>query len=324
MFYRGRRLRKTPAVRSLVRETRLHPSELVYPIFVQEGENIKEEISSLPGQFRYSPDRLEEVVAEMRACGVRACLLFGIPAHKDACGSSAWEEYGVVQTAIRRLRSLDSELYIIADVCMCEYTSHGHCGVLGAHGEVLNDETLPHLAQIALSYARAGVDMVAPSDMMDGRIAALREALDGEGFYDLPIMGYSAKYASSFYGPFRQAAGSAPSFGDRKAYQMDYANANEAMREMQADWDEGADILMVKPAMAYLDILRMAADRFDAPLAAYQVSGEYAMLKHAVAEGLMHADVMNESLIAIKRAGASVIITYHALDYARAWKEYQG
>lgn len=324
MFYRGRRLRKNPAVRSLVRETRLHPSELVYPIFVQEGENIKEEISSLPGQFRYSPDRLEEIVEEMRACGVRACLLFGIPSHKDACGSSAWEEYGVVQTAIRRLRSLDRELYIIADVCMCEYTSHGHCGVLGDHGEVLNDETLPRLAQIALSYARAGVDMVAPSDMMDGHIAALRAALDGEGFYDLPIMGYSAKYASSFYGPFRQAAGSAPSFGDRKAYQMDYANANEAMREMQADWDEGADILMVKPAMAYLDILRMAADRFDAPLAAYQVSGEYAMLKYAVAEGLMHPDVMNESLIAIKRAGANVIITYHALDYARAWKEYQG
>ena len=225
MFYRGRRLRKNPAVRSLVRETRLHPSELVYPIFVQEGENIKEEISSLPGQFRYSPDRLEEIVEEMRACGVRACLLFGIPSHKDACGSSAWEEYGVVQTAIRRLRSLDRELYIIADVCMCEYTSHGHCGVLGDHGEVLNDETLPHLAQIALSYARAGVDMVAPSDMMDGHIAALRAALDGEGFYDLPIMGYSAKYASSFYGPFRQAAGSAPSFGDRKAYQMDYARA---------------------------------------------------------------------------------------------------
>ena len=320
-FYRGRRLRKNAAIRSMMKETRLQPEDFVLPIFVVEGEGIQREISSLPGHYHYSVDKLENIVEQMQQAGVPSCILFGIPDKKDSCGSEASNEDGVVQRAIRRLRQLWLELYIIADVCMCEYTSHGHCGILNGKGEVLNDETLPHLAQIAITYAEAGVDMVAPSDMMDGHIAAIRSALDESGFEQVAIMGYSAKYASAYYGPFREAAGSAPAFGDRKSYQMDCANGKEAMREMQADVEEGADLLMVKPALAYLDVLKEATQTFRLPVAAYNVSGEYAMLKMAVQQGLMAESVIPETLTAIKRAGAKLIITYFALEAAQKLKQ---
>lgn len=320
-FYRGRRLRKNAAIRSMMKETRLQPEDFVLPIFVVEGEGIQREISSLPGHYHYSVDKLENIVEQMQQARVPSCILFGIPDKKDSCGSEASNEDGVVQRAIRRLRQLWPELYIIADVCMCEYTSHGHCGILNGKGEVLNDETLPHLAQIAITYAEAGVDMVAPSDMMDGHIAAIRSALDESGFEQVAIMGYSAKYASAYYGPFREAAGSAPAFGDRKSYQMDCANGKEALREMQADVEEGADLLMVKPALAYLDVLKEATQTFRLPVAAYNVSGEYAMLKMAVQQGLMAESVIPETLTAIKRAGAKLIITYFALEAAQKLKQ---
>lgn len=317
MFYRGRRLRKNAVVRSLFQETHLHKEDLIYPIFVVEGKGIKHEISSLPGNYHYSVDRLEEVIGEMKECGILGCILFGIPEHKDEVGSAAYDNQGIVQQAIREIKRLAPEIYVIGDVCMCEYTNHGHCGILDANNEVKNDETLQYLAKIAVSYAQAGVDMVAPSDMMDGHIQALRQALDEKGFESLPIMGYSAKFASSYYGPFREAAQSAPSFGDRKSYQMDFANGKEAMREIAADIDEGVDVIMVKPAMAYLDVIKEASLTFNRPLCAYQVSGEYAMLKMAVANGLMNESVIEESLVAIKRAGANLIITYFALEVAR-------
>ena len=320
-MYRGRRLRATPVSRALIRETGLSVSDLVLPLFVVEGEGICREIPSLPGVFHYSVDQLDGIVEQMRACGVSACLLFGIPDHKDACGSSAYEENGVVQRAMRRLRALWPELYIIGDVCLCEYTDHGHCGLLDGCGHVLNDETLPVLARVAVSYARAGADMVAPSDMMDGHVAAIRAALDEAGFGNVAVMGYSAKYASAFYGPFREAAGSAPAFGDRKSYQMDPANGREALREIAADLDEGADAIMVKPALAYLDVIREASRTFNAPLAAYCVSGEYAMLRLAVDHGVLAESAVWESLLAVKRAGAKIIITYSALDAARRIKE---
>ncbi len=317
MFFRGRRLRKNSTIRSMVKETRLHKEDLIYPIFVVDGENIKKEISSLPGNYHYSIDRLHEVVEEMNECGVVSCILFGVPDHKDCLGSGAYDDNGLVQQATRMIKSLDPSIYVIGDVCMCEYTDHGHCGILQDDGDVNNDETLNYLSKIAVSYARAGIDMVAPSDMMDGRILMMRDALDEAGFETLPIMAYSAKFASSYYGPFREAAQSAPSFGDRKTYQMDYANGNEAMREIEADIAEGADIIMVKPALAYLDIIKEASLNYNMPMCAYQVSGEYAMLKMAVEQGLMNEDVIYESLIAIKRAGAQLIITYFALDIAR-------
>ena len=320
-MYRGRRLRATPVSRALIRETSLSVSDLVLPLFVVEGEGICREIPSLPGVFHYSVDQLDGIVEQMRACGVSACLLFGIPDHKDACGSSAYEENGVVQRAMRRLRALWPELYIIGDVCLCEYTDHGHCGLLDGCGHVLNDETLPVLARVAVSYARAGADMVAPSDMMDGHVAAIRAALDEAGFGNVAVMGYSAKYASAFYGPFREAAGSAPSFGDRKSYQMDPANGREALREIAADLYEGADVIMVKPALAYLDVIREASRTFNAPLAAYCVSGEYAMLRLVVDHGVLAESAVWESLLAVKRAGAKIIITYSALDAARRIKE---
>ena len=320
-MYRGRRLRATPVSRALIRETGLSVSDLVLPLFVVEGEGICREIPSLPGVFHYSVDRLDGIVEQMRACGVSACLLFGIPDHKDACGSSASDDNGVVQRAMRRLRELCPELYIIGDVCMCEYTDHGHCGILDAHGYVKNDETLLHLNKIAVSYARAGADMVAPSDMMDGHVASLRAALDAEGFVNVAIMGYSAKFASSFYGPFRDAAGSAPSFGDRKSYQMDFGNGQEALREIAADLDGGADVIMVKPALAYLDVFRDSSREFNAPLAAYNVSGEYAMLRAAVDNGILAESAIYESLLAIRRAGAKLIITYFALEIAKKLKE---
>lgn len=316
-MYRGRRLRLNPSIRSLVRENRLSAEDFIYPIFVVEGIGIKEEIQSMPGQYHYSIDRLPELLDEMRSLGVQACLLFGIPDHKDACGSQAYAEDGIIQRAITFIKQYDPDMYVIGDVCMCEYTDHGHCGVLDEKGQVKNDETVEYLKKIALSYARSGVDMIAPSDMMDGRIGAIRKALDDYGFSYVPIMAYSAKYASNFYGPFREAAHSAPGFGDRRSYQMDVANSREAMREMAADIEEGADAIIVKPALPYLDILKEASDRFDVPLCAYNVSGEYAMLMAAIKNGWMREDVIEESLLCMKRAGANMIITYFALEAAK-------
>jgi len=317
---RMRVLRSGDTVRRMVRETRVSPDSLVYPVFIAEGEHIFREIPSLPNQFHYSPDELERLTERLQNHGVSRVLLFGLPAQKDECGSSAWDENGIVQQGISRLRELMPELYIITDVCMCEYTSHGHCGILCGH-EVDNDRTLECLSDIALSHARAGADMVAPSDMMDGRVAAIREKLDQNGFCNIPIMAYSAKFASSFYGPFREAAGSAPAFGDRRAYQMDWHNAREAMRECALDVQEGADIIMVKPALAYLDLIHEARTRFDLPLAAYAVSGEYAMVKAAAAAGLIDEHgVMCESAVAVFRAGADILITYYACELADAMR----
>ena len=322
MFYRGRRLRKNPVIRQLTRETQLSPLDFVYPIFVAEGENLCQPIPSMPGVFRWSVDRLGEVLARMEKAGVKACLLFGIPDHKDEIGSAAWDKNGVVQRAMAQIRRLSPEMYIIGDVCMCEYTSHGHCGILDETGYVKNDETLGYLCRIAVSYARAGADMVAPSDMMDGHIQAIRSALDEAGFVNTAILGYSAKFASGFYGPFRDAADSAPAFGDRKAYQMDPANGREALREIEADIQEGADMVMVKPAMPYLDILKAGSEAYNIPFAAYQVSGEYSMLKKAIEEGLLPPTVAEESLIALKRAGARWLITYFALEVGEALKNH--
>lgn len=321
MFRRHRRLRQNEVVRSMVRETILDPSDFIYPLFAVEGTNIKKEISSLPGNYHLSIDRLQEVVEEMKEVGVKSVILFGIPEHKDECGSGAYDENGIIQKAIRKIKEIDKNIYVITDVCMCEYTSHGHCGII--HGEdVDNDETLEYIAKIALSHAKAGADMIAPSDMMDGRIDAIRTILDENGYKNIPIMAYSAKYCSAFYGPFREAADSAPSFGDRKTYQMDPANAREAILEIEDDIDEGADIIMVKPAMPYLDIIRMARDRFDVPIAAYNVSGEYAMVKAAAKAGLIDEKrVALEMLTSIKRAGAKMIITYYAIEAAKWIRE---
>ena len=317
---RPRRLRGSDTLRRMVRETRVSPDSLIYPLFLIEGENIKEPIPSLEGQWRYSPDRVCEEIEECVTAGVKRVLLFGIPAHKDACGSSAWDPNGVVQQGIRAIKAKFPDCYVITDVCMCEYTDHGHCGILHDH-EVDNDETLRVLAKTALSHAQAGADMVAPSDMMDGRIAAIRQALDDNGYKNVPIMSYSAKYASAFYGPFRDAAGSAPAFGDRRGYQMDPHNRREAMKECALDVEEGADILMVKPALSYLDIIRECSDAFDLPMAAYSVSGEYAMIKAAGKAGLIDEHrVMCESALSIFRAGADILITYYAKELAQAMK----
>ena len=317
---RPRRLRGSDTLRRMVRETRVSPDSLIYPLFLIEGENIKEPIPSLEGLWRYSPDRVCEEIEECMTAGVKRVLLFGIPAHKDACGSSAWDPNGVVQQGIRAIKAKFPDCYVITDVCMCEYTDHGHCGILHDH-EVDNDETLRVLAKTALSHAQAGADMVAPSDMMDGRIAAIRQALDDNGYKNVPIMSYSAKYASAFYGPFRDAAGSAPAFGDRRGYQMDPHNRREAMKECALDVEEGADILMVKPALSYLDIIRECSDAFDLPMAAYSVSGEYAMIKAAGKAGLIDEHrVMCESALSIFRAGADILITYYAKELAQAMK----
>ena len=317
MLERPRRLRVSDAMRSLVRETKLHVEELIYPLFVVEGENIKNEITSMPDVYHFSLDRLQEEIEEIRALGIQSVLLFGIPKEKDTCGSEAFAKEGIVQKAIRRIKSIAPEMIVITDVCMCEYTSHGHCGILTESGYVDNDKTLAFLTKIAISHAEAGADMVAPSDMMDGRIAAMRRGLDEAGFINVSIMAYSAKYSSSFYGPFREAAHSAPSFGNRKTYQMDPANANEALREGQLDCQEGADIIMVKPALSYLDIIYRFKENFNKPIAAYNVSGEYSMLKLAVKEGLLSEEAIYESVLSIKRAGADMIITYFAKDLAR-------
>lgn len=318
LFERPRRLRRTPVLRNMVRETRLSPSALIWPLFIVEGQGIKREIPSLPGQYHYSPDKLVAAVEEARNAGVQAFLLFGLPALKDELGSGAYDPNGVVQQGLRLLREQFPDILLITDVCMCEYTSHGHCGILHDH-EVDNDATLPYIAKIALSHAQAGADVVAPSDMMDGRVGAIRRLLDQSGFSHIAILSYAVKYASSFYGPFRDAAGSAPSFGDRKGYQMDPHNAREALREAALDVAEGADMLMVKPAMAYLDVIRLIREQFDLPLATYSVSGEYAMIKAAAQAGLIHEyGVMCESALAAFRAGADMYITYYAKELAQA------
>lgn len=318
LLNRPRRLRTTPEIRSMVRETRMSPSSLIQPLFAIEGQNIKHEIPSLPGQYHWSPDRICEAVQECVDAGVDKVILFGLPAEKDEIGSGAWAENGIVQQAVRVIKKSFPDVTVITDVCMCEYTSHGHCGILCGH-DVDNDKTIEKLAQIALSHAQAGADMVAPSDMMDGRVARIRETLDENGFQNIPIMAYSAKFASYFYGPFREAAGSAPSFGDRRSYQMDPHNGREAMRECELDVEEGADILMVKPALAYLDLIHEARYRFDLPIAAYAVSGEYAMIKAAAKAGLIDEHgVMCESAISVFRAGADILITYYACELADA------
>lgn len=314
---RPRRLRRGEAMRSLVRETRLHPSDFVYPLFVTPGEDIRREISSMPGNYHWSVDRLVEEVSAAWDEGIRAVLLFGIPSQKDAEGSEAWDDEAAVQRGVRAIRESCPEMLVMTDVCLCEYTDHGHCGVI-VDGEVANDPTLDLLAKAAVSHARAGAQVVAPSDMMDGRVAAIRDALDGNGFEDVAILAYSAKYASAFYGPFREAADSAPQFGDRRGYQMDPPNAREAMREITLDLDEGADMIMVKPALAYLDVIQRARDTFDVPVAAYNVSGEFSMLRAAGDRGWIDYErVMMETLTSIKRAGADIILTYHAREAAR-------
>jgi porphobilinogen synthase len=316
-FARHRRLRRTPGLRRLVAETRLSPSDFVYPLFVTHGQGVREEIASMPGQYRISIDQVPREADDLRALGIPAVLLFGLPAMKDEQGSEAWDDGGVVQDAVRAFKAAAPDLVVITDVCLCEYTSHGHCGVI-VDGEVDNDRSLGLLARTAVSQARAGADVVAPSDMMDGRVGAIREALDDARFVATPIMAYSAKYASAFYGPFREAAASTPQFGDRRGYQMDPPNAREALAEISDDLDEGADIVMVKPALPYLDVIAAARAEFDAPLAAYNVSGEYAMVKAAVAAGwLEERRTVLETLTAIKRAGADIIITYHAKEAAR-------
>ncbi|MCI0888625.1 MAG: porphobilinogen synthase [Chloroflexi bacterium] len=316
---RGRRLRRTQALRDMVRETTLSPKDFIYPLFVVPGRDVRVPIEPMPGQAQLSIDHVLEEAAEAQDLGIPAVLLFGIPSHKDAAGAGAYDENGVIQEAVAALKSQLPELAVVTDVCLCEYTDHGHCGVLLDDGTVDNDATLPLLAKTAVSHAAAGADIVAPSAMMDGQVAALREGLDAAGFADTAIMAYASKTVSAFYGPFRVAAGSTPRSGDRRSYQMDGANAREAMRELAQDAAEGADVLMVKPALAYLDVLAAARERFDLPLAAYNVSGEYAMLKAAAANGwLDERAAMLEVLTSIKRAGADLIITYFAKDAARA------
>jgi porphobilinogen synthase len=317
LIERPRRLRRTETIRSLVRETRLSSDDFVYPLFVCEGEGVRREISSMPGSFNLSIDELVKEVEAARRVGVRSVILFGVPDEKDAVGGQAYAEDGITQRAIRAIKREVKDTLVIADNCLCEYTDHGHCGVIEA-GEVLNDPSLELLARTAVSQAEAGADIIAPSNMMDGFVAAIREALDEAGFEHTPIMSYAVKYASGFYGPFREAAGSAPQFGDRRAYQMDPANAREAMREAELDFEQGADILMVKPALPYLDIIRAVRERFDLPVAAYQVSGEYAMIKAAARLGWIDEErVALESLTSIKRAGAGIILTYFALEMAK-------
>lgn len=314
---RLRRLRRTESLRALVRESHVAISDLIYPLFIEEGNGIKQEITSMPDVFRFSPDQLPPQVEEIARLKIPAVLLFGIPEHRDEVGSAAYHPQGVIQQAIQAIKKSTPELLVVTDVCLCEYTSHGHCGIV-ANGDVDNDQTLPLLARMALSHVEAGADIVAPSDMMDGRVKAIREALDEKGFQHIPILSYAAKYASAFYGPFREAAESAPQFGDRRSYQMDPPNVREALREIEQDIAEGADIVMVKPALAYLDVIRRVRDTFNHPLAAYNVSGEYAMVKAATQQGwLDERQIVLEILTAIKRAGADIILTYHAKDVAR-------
>ena len=317
LLKRPRRLRSSEAMRRMVRETRMDKSSLVYPIFAIDGKNIKDEIPSMPGQYRYSVDQLPYALEELQEAGVNNVLMFGIPEHKDEVGSQAFAEDGIVQRALREMKKNFPDMIAIADVCMCEYTSHGHCGILCGH-DVDNDKTLEYLSQIALSQVRAGADVVAPPDMMDGRVLAIRNKLDENGFKNTPVLSYAVKFASSFYGPFRDAADSAPSFGDRKAYQMDFHNPREAMKEALSDVDEGADMLIVKPAMAYLDLVRSVSQATDIPIATYSVSGEYAMVKAAARNGWIDEEkIIGEMAVGAYRAGAGIYITYYAKELAR-------
>ena len=310
-------------MRDLVRENQVHVDDLVYPVFIKEGSDQKIPVDSMPGIYQYTIDRFDEELDRIVAAGIPAILIFGIPEHKDECGSQAYAKDGVTQRAIRAIKEKAPQLLVIADICLCEYTSHGHCGLVYG-GKILNDQTLPLLSQMAVTLAEAGADIIAPSDMMDGHITALREGLDEHGFTDVPILGYSAKFASGYYSPFRDAAHSAPAFGDRRTYQMDPANGREAMREVEADVLEGADMVMVKPALAYLDIVRQVRDAYDLPLAVYNVSGEYSMVKAAALNGWIDEKrIVMENMIAMKRAGADILITYHALDVARWLQEEQ-
>lgn len=319
---RFRRLRASENLRSMVRETRISKSDLIYPMFVVEGENIKNPVESMPNVYQYSLDRMDEILNEVEKSGISGILIFGVPKHKDEYATEAYNDNGITQQAVRYIKKNYPSLIIIADVCLCEYTSHGHCGVVCGE-KILNDETLPLLSKMAVSLAKAGADIIAPSDMMDGRVSAIRNALDENGFLDTPILSYSAKFASAYYSPFRDAAESAPEFGDRKTYQMDYANGREALREIADDISEGADMVMVKPALAYLDIIKSAREKFDLPLVAYNVSGEYAMVKAAAQNGWIdEKKIVSENMIAIKRAGADIIITYHALDVAKWIDEF--
>ena len=314
---RLRRLRHNPLIRDMVRETELSKNDLIYPLFVMTGEKIRNEVKSMPGVYQFSVDTLVEECKEVASLGIPAVILFGIPKKKDEKGSGAYDSHGIIQRAVKAIKAGVKNLIVITDVCLCEYTSHGHCGLLKGE-EILNDETVELLAREALTHAQAGADIIAPSDMMDGRVAAIRKILDENAFEKIPIMSYAAKYASGYYGPFRDAAGSSPAFGDRRSHQMDVANALEALREVETDIEEGADIVMVKPAGPYLDIIRRVKDKFGMPTAAYQVSGEYAMIKAAGQNGWIDEErVMIESLVAIKRAGADMFLTYFAKDAAR-------
>ena len=320
-MFRVRRLRQSQALRDMVCETQLYPKDFIYPLFVVEGENITEAVESMPNVYRYSIDTLDPILEKIDKSGISGILLFGVPKHKDAVGSDAYNKEGIVQRAIRYIKSKYPEMIVIADICLCEYTDHGHCGLIHDH-EILNDETLPLLAKMALTCVQAGADMVAPSDMMDGDVTAIRNILDENGFINTPIMGYSAKYSSAYYSPFRDAAGSAPGFGDRKSYQMDCRNVKEGLREVENDILQGADIVMVKPALAYLDVVKAVSEKFDYPLAVYNVSGEYSMVKAAALNGWIdEKKIVTENLTAMKRAGAKIIITYHALDMAKWLKE---
>ncbi len=320
-FQRHRRLRKTAGLRNMVRETYLHKEDLIYPIFVAEGENIKNEVASMPGVFQFSLDHLGAEVDEVVELGIPAVILFGLPLEKDAIGTQAFHDHGIVQEGIRFIKNRHPELVVIADTCLCEYTDHGHCGVVNEKEQILNDPSLDLLAKTAISQAQAGADIIAPSNMMDGFVTAIRQGLDAAGFSDVPIMSYAVKYASAYYGPFRDAADGAPKFGDRKTYQMDYANRMEAIREATSDIEEGADFLIVKPALSYLDIIRDVRNNFDVPIVAYNVSGEYAMVKAAAINGWIdEKQIVLETLTGMKRAGADMILTYHAKDVAR-WLE---
>ena len=316
-MFRTRRLRANSNIRNMVRETRISKDSLIYPMFFEEGENIFEEIESMPGQYRMSIDRCDNVIKELLESGVKSIILFGIPGHKDESGSEAYHDHGIVQEAIRYIKKKYPEVYIIGDVCMCEYTSHGHCGILKGN-DIDNDSTIKYLAKIALSQVEAGADMVAPSDMMDGRVSEIRKLLDANGYKNIPIMSYSAKYASAFYGPFRVAADSAPAFGDRKTYQMDVHNIREAIKEVYDDVAEGADIVMVKPAMSFLDVVTKVKEITDIPVAAYSVSGEYAMVKSAAKNGFIDEEkIMCEMAVSAFRAGADIYITYYAKELAK-------
>ena len=322
MFKRHRRLRQTKQMRSLVQETHLHVEDFIYPIFVTEGENIKREVPSMPGVYNFSLDYLDEEIKELEELSIVSIILFGIPAEKDECGTGAFADDGIIQKAIRQIKAKFPNMVVVADTCLCEYTSTGHCGVCDEHGDVLNDESLKYHVKTAVSQARAGADIIAPSSMMDGFVTVIRQALDEAGFAHVPIMSYAVKYASAFYGPFRDAADGSPQFGDRKSYQMDPANRLEAFREAESDVEEGADFLIVKPALSYLDIIRDVRNTVHLPVVAYNVSGEYAMIKAACQNGwLDEKAVVTEKLLSMKRAGSDLIITYHAKDVAKWMKE---